>query len=321
MIIYTILGEQSVLCEQKITELLKKHHIEPFDVTTYDMKEHSIQQALFDVRSAPFLSAKKAVIVRHPFFLTGSTQKSEAVHDLAAFEAYLKQPTSENVLIIYAPYEKLDERKKIVKQLKKVSDVITFEAFNTNSLAHWLQQQLVQLSITYDQDAITLLLALTHEKLDLLHRELEKFELYFLETNIRHLDVSVVTVLVSRQLEDNVFELSDAIAKHHVTKAFQIYKDLVQQNEEPIKILILLANQFRLMQQLLKLSKRGYSDAEAAKTLAIHPYRAKLLLQSSYRFSESQLERYLQQLATIDYQIKSGQLHKELALELFILGL
>ena len=321
MSIYTILGEQSVLCEQKITELLKQYHIEPFDVTTYDMKEQSIQQALFDVRSAPFLSAKKAVIVRHPFFLTGSTQKSETVHDLAAFEAYLKQPTSENLFIIYAPYEKLDERKKIVKQLKKVSDVVTFEAFNTKSLAHWLQQQLAKLSLTYDREALDLMLSLTHEKLDLLHQEIEKLELYFLESEVRHLDVALVTRLVPRQLEDNVFELSEAILNHQVTKAFQMYEDLVQQNEEPFKILILLANQFRLMHQLLKLSKRGYSDAEAAKTLAVHPYRAKRLLQSSYRFSEAQLERYLQQLATIDYQIKSGQLNKELALELFILGL
>ncbi|MTL68360.1 DNA polymerase III subunit delta, partial [Turicibacter sanguinis] len=47
MAIYTILGEQSVLCEKKINEILEQHQIESFDVISYDMKEATIQEALF----------------------------------------------------------------------------------------------------------------------------------------------------------------------------------------------------------------------------------------------------------------------------------
>ncbi len=321
MNVYTIIGEQTVLCEKKISEILKAHHIEPFDATTYDMKENSIQEAMFDLQTVPFLSEKKAIVIRHPFFLTGAIQKGEPAHDVSVLQAYLEQPTSENVLIIYAPYEKLDERKKIVKTLKKVSDVQTFDVYNRQSLSAWLKKKLQAGSISYDEAAVELMLTLTHEKLDLLYVELEKLEVYFLNREPKQLTVELVKLLVPRQLEDNVFELTDAILNQKMMMAYQIYQDLIQQNEEPFKILILLANQFRLMSQLMKLSRLGYREQEMAKTLNVHPYRAKRLLQQSYRFKEQTLDLYLMQLADIDYKIKTGELKKEMALELFILNL
>ena len=321
MNIYTIIGEQTILSEKKISDILQSHHIEPFDATTYDMKESSIQDAMFDLQTVPFLSAKKAIIIRHPFFLSGKEQKTELVHEVSVLQQYLDHPTSENILIIYAPYEKLDERKKIVKTLKKVSEVHTFDVYNRQSLASWLKKKLEKSTISFDEKAIELMLTLTHEKLDLLYIELEKLEVYFLNQTDNHLTVELVNLIVPRQLEDNVFELTDAILNQKIMDAYQIYQDLLQQNEEPFKILILLANQFRLMSQLMKLSRLGYREQEMAKTLNVHPYRAKRLLQQSYRFKEQTLELYLMQLADIDYKIKTGELKKETALELFILNL
>ncbi|MTL62870.1 DNA polymerase III subunit delta, partial [Turicibacter sanguinis] len=69
MAIYTILGEQSVLCEKKINEILEQHQIESFDVISYDMKEATIQEALFDLQTVAFLSNRKAILVKNPLFL------------------------------------------------------------------------------------------------------------------------------------------------------------------------------------------------------------------------------------------------------------
>ena len=56
-----------------------------------------------------------------------------------------------------------------------------------------------------------------------------------------------------------------------VKDAYLIYQDLLTQNEEPFKILIMIANQFRLMSQVIQLSRQGYREAEVAKTLNVHP--------------------------------------------------
>lgn len=321
MAIYTILGEQTVLCEKKINDLLTKHQIESFDVVSYDMKEATIQEALFDLQTVAFLSNKKAVIVRNPSFLTGKEGKGDPAHDLNALMNFLEHPVTENLLIIYAPYEKLDERKKVVKTLKKQSEVFTFETYSEQSLKQWAEKKLKAEGIECHPKAIELLIKLTHAKIDVLYHEIEKIYLYFIDQPSKFLSVEDVELLVARQLEDNVFLLTDALVQRKIKEAYLIYEDLMTQNEEPFKLLILIANQFRLMSQVIGLSKQGYREADIAKTLNVHPYRVKLIHGQSHRFEQETIAKYLYQLAEIDYKIKSGMLQKELALEMFILNL
>lgn len=321
MAIYTILGEQTVLCEKKINDLLTKHQIESFDVVSYDMKEATIQEALFDLQTVAFLSNKKAVIVRNPSFLTRKEGKGDPAHDLNAFINFLEHPVTENILIVYAPYEKLDERKKVVKILKKQSEVFTFETYSEQSLKQWAEKKLKAEGIECHPKAIELLIKLTHAKIDVLYHEIEKIYLYFIDQPSKILSVEVVELLVARQLEDNVFLLTDALVQRKIKEAYLIYEDLMTQNEEPFKLLILIANQFRLMSQVIGLSKQGYRETDIAKTLNVHPYRVKLIHGQSHRFEQETIAKYLYQLADIDYKIKSGVLQKELALEMFILNL
>lgn len=321
MSIYTVIGEQSVLCEKKINELLKKHQIESFDVISYDMRESTLQTALFDLQTVAFLSNQKAIVIRNPLFLTGKESKGELTHDLESFIKFLEHPITDNILIVYAPYDKLDERKKIVKLLKKQSEVFTFETYSEQTLKQWVGKKLQEEQIEYDPHAVELLVKLTHAKIDVMVQEIEKIFLYFLNQDNKYLDVNLVNLLVSRQLEDNVFLLTDAISRQKIQDAYKIYQDLLTQNEEPFKILILIANQFRLMAQVMQLSKQGYRENEIAKILNVHPYRVKLIHGQTYRFELSLIQSYLYQLAQIDYKIKSGELKKELALEMFILNL
>ena len=99
----------------------------------------------------------------------------------------------------------------------------------------------------------------------------------------------------------------------------EMYSEMINQNEEPIKIIVMLANQFRIMYQVKELVKIGYSEKEIATKLKLHPYRVKLANQNSRKFKSDTLIKYLKKLSDIDYNIKSGKIDKYLALELFIL--
>ena len=321
MAIYTIIGEQVVLCEKKIHELLDKHQINSFDAISYDMRETTIQKAIFDLQTVAFLSPKKAIIIKNPVFLTTKEGKGEQPHDLNVLMDVLEHPKTDNILIIYAPYDKLDDRKKLVKLLKKKSEVFTFETYSEASLKEWAKQKLEKEGVECEPGVLDLLIRLTHAKIDTLLQEIEKIIIYFMDAPSKVLTVEVIHVLVARQLEDNVFLLTDALAKRKIEEAFLIYEDLMTQNEEPLKLLILIANQFRLMSQVIELSQQGYREADIAKTLNVHPYRVKLIHSQSHHFNPKVLKKYLIQLADMDYKIKTGILDKEIALELFILNL
>jgi len=320
MNLYTVLGEQVVLCEKKIAEILEKHQLTAADMNSYDMRETPIQNALFDLQTVPFLCPKKAVLVKNPEFLTGKDSKNQ-IHDLNLLSSFLENPITDNIMIIHAPYEKLDERKKLVKLLKKKSEFIKFEKNTEESLKQWVKNRLMDKEIDFEADAIQLLLKLTQAKIDLLDQELEKIDLYFLSASSKKLTTEIVQLIVTRQLDDNVFLLTDALTQHKVKEAYKIYQDLLAQNEEPFKLLILIGTQFRLMKHIIQLSRQGYTEANIAKILGVHPYRVKVIGHQAQRFKLEVIEAYIYQISQMDYKIKTGSLQKELAIELLILNL
>ena len=92
-------------------------------------------------------------------------------------------------------------------------------------------------------------------------------------------------------------------------------------NEEPIKIIIMLANKFRLMYQACELSKRGYSPQAVADKLNQKKYPVELAINNGFKYDSKIILDILNNLADLDCNIKMGLVDKETALELFILKL
>ena len=101
--------------------------------------------------------------------------------------------------------------------------------------------------------------------------------------------------------------------------ATETYNEMIKYGEEPIKILIMIASQIRLMYQTKLLYKKGYTEKDSASLLGIHPYRVKLATEKGRKYTESDLLMYLDNLADLDSKIKQSNVDKKMAIELFIL--
>jgi len=320
MKIYAIVTPHDSLAKNKIKEVLQTCHIPSEDMTQYDMEEVTIQEALFDVSSAGFLVERKAVLIRNPYFLTGALTKGPE-HDIDKLTNYLNDPSPENILIFNCPYEKLDERKKIVKLLKKKSDFIKIDGPSEFNLIDYTRRELASNNIIATDQTIRMLLSLTKNNVDKLMNELTKIKNYFIDIPNRELTLELVSDLVSATLEDNIFLLTEALATKNIQNAYRIFTDLMIGKEEPIKLIVMIANQFRLFKQIQSLQAQGKYEKEIATELAVHPYRVKIAMGQARRFTPIELDNILKQLAEADLQIKTGQIDGQMALELFILGL
>jgi DNA polymerase-3 subunit delta len=135
----------------------------------------------------------------------------------------------------------------------------------------------------------------------------------------KKIELDDVDQMVERYDIDNLFALTDAVVKKDINEALSLYQELLKRNEEPIKIIVIIANQFRLIFQVKRLKSKGLSDSEIASELAVHPYRVKLAKETN--LSEKELLKYLTTLADLDEQIKTGKINKDVGLELFLLKL
>lgn len=320
--IYLFFGKELFLHTETM-RLLEEHSISEserdFNFSIYDMEETEIDNAIEDAETLPFLGDRRVVVVKNPYFLTAEKKKEKIEHNVKRLEAYLEEPAPFTILAFFAPYEKLDERKKVTKLLKKRATAVEMNPFTEKETVLWINELAKQEGVQIEQAATEKLMDLTVGNLMIISSEMQKLCTYVEKGNtITEQDVKQ---LVARTLEQNVFELLDYVVQRKKEDALQLFYDLLKTNEEPIKILSLLASQFRLIYQVKQLVNAGYSQPQIASTLKVHPYRVKLANIKAKLFHEEELAFIMKYLAEADYEMKSGKMDKQLILELFLIKL
>ncbi|PMC39692.1 DNA polymerase III subunit delta [Bacillus sp. UMB0899] len=320
--VYLLLGEEAFLMQETLRYIVQASLLEEekdFNLSMYDMEETAIETALEDAETLPFMGERRLVIIKNPVFLTSEKKKEKVEHRIEKLEQYIHSPAPYTVAVFVAPYEKLDERKKITKLLKKQATVLEMKSLSDADTIKWMENVAREAQVELDRDAVNQLLLLTAGDLMVIHQELQKLSTYVGEGGA--VTVDTVNLLVARTLEQNIFDLIDHVIHKRSKHALQIFYDLLKNNEEPIKILSLLVNQFRLILQVKELSAVGYGQQQIATTVKVHPFRVKLALQQARLFQTEELAMILMDLAEADYEMKTGKKDKQLLLELFLLKL
>lgn len=317
-----IYGEVPELVEKKSNEIVESYLNEKkddFNYVKYNLYDTSFNQIMEEALTMPFISEKKAIVVKNAFIFTGEKVSKDIQPNNEQVNEFLEKYDGENFIIFEVYQNKLDERKKITKTLKKTSKLAKVEQMSEQEIKNWIKNKLHENFKDIKQDALDLFIELTGINFNIVSQELEKIILFLGERpTINKKDVEEI---INRSLEQNVFLLTEYIQKGEKYKAIQLIKDLIVMKEEPIKLLALITSNYRLYYQCKILSRKGYSGQQIAKTINVHPYRVKLALNQVKHYQLTHLLNIIDQCAETDYKLKSSYMDKQLILELFILSL
>ncbi|PFL20553.1 DNA polymerase III subunit delta [Bacillus cereus] len=318
--LYLLYGTEAYFINETIklitTEALEEEDRE-FNVVTYDLEEAYLEDVVEDARTLPFFGDRKVILIKSPLFLTAQKEKLE--QNIKILEEYIGEPSPFSILVFVAPYEKLDERKKITKLLKKTADVVEANAMQVQDVQKWVVSRAEEAHVYIDNVAVSLLLELVGSNVTMLAKEMDKLTLYVGMGG--EITSKLVAELVPKSVEQNVFALTEKVVKKDIAGAMQILDGLFTQQEEPIKLLALLVSQFRLLNQVKELQQRGYGQNQIASHIGVHPYRVKLAMNQTKFFSFEELKRVILELAEADYSMKTGKMDKKLVLEFFLMRL
>lgn len=305
-------GQEKYLIEKEIKAIKKENHIDSLNITTYDLELVSLKQIIEDANSISLFTSTKMIIVENSYIFTGTIPKKVVEQDISLLESYIENP-NDTILIFIVNKEKLDERKKIVKLAKKKN--LLFEYNKVSNLTKFIADELKDYQISSSD--ISLFIDRVGEDLGTIEQEIQKIKLYKEdEKQITHQDILNLT---SKTINTNIFLLIENIVLNKKEEAISSYREMVKLGQEPIMILIMLANQFRLIYQSKKLYQKGYSKRDIASLLKAHPYAVEKALEKGRDFTDSLLLKFIYDLANLDIQIKSGQIDKDIAIEMFIL--
>lgn len=309
---YLLHGTQSFLINKKVKEITKENNFDNINTSIYDLNSNTLRDIIDDALTLSLFDNKKLLIVNNANIFT--SKKNSIEHDSLILEEYINNQNEDAVIIFITDEEKLDDRKRIVKTIKKNGTIFTYNA--CDDINHLVKMMFDNYKI--DNKNISLLISRVGKHLGILEQEVEKIKIY----KDKDLEINETDILnlTTKTVEPDLFLLIDNIIKKDKGEALDIYHEMLINNEEPIKIIVSLANQFRIMYQSKELYKQGFTQNDIAKELEIHPYRVKLAIEKARFYDSKILLTYLDKLADLDYGIKSGTLNKEICLELFILN-
>lgn len=308
---YLIYGNDYSLIKREIDKITKDIN----DVTTYDLSLEKVDNLLNDASVISMFGDKKALIGENALFL--STSSSSINHDLDYLQRYLEDDNHDNIVIFTLNENKLDERKKIVKLLKKRATVIHKDVIKDKDLPDFVRDEFFNNGYKIDYKAASYFVQYAGSNVDILISEINKMMMY--KDGDKIIKIEDINEITSKKMNDNIFDLSNAIMDKDFKKMYECYNDLMTLKEEPIKIIAMLGSTFTLVYQCKLLYNDGKRQNEIADILKVHPYRVKLAIENNYKINN--IKEILKKLHNLDYEIKSGKIDKALALDNFLLHL
>lgn len=309
--IYLLYSTEKLLIDQELSKIFNTYNVNIENIIKYNLENTSINTVIEDAQTYSMFDDKKVIIVENSYIFSG---KKGIEQNIDMLESYIKNYNPDTILIFTIVTEKLDERKKIVKEISKCGQV---KNLINNDIKSFVKNNFNDYKI--NNSDIDLLIERVGNNLSILNNEITKIKTY--KNNDKQITTNDIISLTTKSIDTDIFKFIDNIIDKNKSNALETYNELIKLGEEPIKIIVMLANQFRLMFQVKGLTKKGYSEKDIAKILNIHPYRVKLSLGKSKCFSDDRLLNILKQLAELDSNIKKGNIDKYLGLELFILNI
>ena len=321
--ILVLTGEDVGQFEWLKKDILKKIGYDPSDLnySYFDMKEASYAEVELDLVSLPFFADEKIVILDHLLDLTTAKKRNLTDEDLKQFENYLENPSESTRLVIFAE-GKLDSKRRLVKLLKRDSQIIEATTPKEQDLKRYFSSQAQELGLQFLGDSLGQLLLKSGYDFGELQKNLALLQAYKEDGQITLQDIEEV---VPKSLQDNIFDLTQMILKCQIDQARNLVKDLRLQGEDEIKLIAILLSQFRMYSQVKIFSEEGQSESQIVANLSdlsgrkVNPYQVKFALRDSRRLSLSFLKQAMMIFIEADYAIKSGTYEKDYLFDLALL--
>lgn len=307
---YLLYGEEEFLINQQIDKIIKKEQLDAMSIIRYDLELDSIKNIIDDCQTISLFEDKKVIIVNNCNYFNRIKNSEE---DINLLLQYFNNCNPNTILILVSHNSSIDSTKKITKKIKEIGKILEFNGADTNSIVKKMFD-----NYKIKDNTINLLITRVGNNIEILAQEVLKLKTYKYDgLEITNDDVIACSTY---NVDTDIFKFIDNIINKNKDIALKTYYELLKNNEEPIKIIALLASKFRLMYQVKTLGSKNMNNNEIALLLGVHAYPVKLAREASIRYSDKLLLKFLKALALLDSDIKTGKVNPELGLELFIVN-
>ncbi|MDY3991383.1 MAG: DNA polymerase III subunit delta [Lachnospiraceae bacterium] len=310
--IYLLFGKEHYLLKENRERLLKALGVtdrKDMNFTLLSEKDFNVPTLISDSDTLPFFADRRVILVEESGYFKGNKKEKDRL------VKYIPD-IPETTVIVFVESE-VDKRDKLYKAVTKNGTAEEFVIGDQNEMLRWIGGRLSADGIQMRRDAWNEFYLRCGSSMDLMDAEYQKLSAYCWDK--KQIEKSDVEAICANASETKIFALSDAISERNAARVFDVYHDMLRQNEKAPGILALIQRQLMQLYDLKLMDKDGVSFADKKKNLGIsYDFIIRKLETYQKRFKEDELRRLLRKAADYEEDFKSGRIEDSIAVELLL---
>ena len=286
---YLIEGEDAYFRLQATKALESAFVKEPaLNVAVFDSDNFDPGDVLASLNAFPILSENRMTVIKEFY------PKADALK--GGLREFLENPPKNSVLAVV--------NEKPHDALKKFPSVCTVscEKADIGTVSRWIKATAIASGVNVSDTNARKIAEFCLSDMLRVKNETEKLIAYAGAGG--EITEQAVDLLVFRDSEYKVYEMTEYIAKKNFDLAVKVVNDMLDKGDVPQKVITSVYNYFR---RLLFVSVSDGTDAETASLLGIKEFAVKKARQQASAFRVRSLKKAVDGLAEADYAIKSGR--------------
>lgn len=306
--VYLLYGEEDYLRRQYRDKLKKAltGDGDSMNFHYFEGKDIRVGEVIDLAETLPFLAERRVIIIENSGLLKrGGEQLAE----------YLKEP-SETAFFVFAEKE-IDKRSRLFKAVSAGGRAVEFKPQDEAVLKRWVLGILKRENKKITERDLDLFLDKTGAGMENISKELEKLVCYCMDREV--ITGEDIEKICTRQINNQIFDMMNAIAEKRQKEAMNLYYDLLTLKEPPMRILFLLARQFNLLLQVRELKKKGYPVRTIGETVGLPGFVAGKYVSQAAKFSTKSLRQAVTDCVEAEEAVKTGKMNDVLSVELLLI--
>lgn len=312
--VYAVVGPEQYMMRQAFLTLKENavpEGLMAMNYAEFRVPEDSAEEMVAAANTFPMMAPRRMVVV-HEFDKLNDQGREALI-------AYLQAPATKTILVLMSP--DVDRRTVLFRTLKSKAVLVECAKLDMEGLRRWAGDFVRGRGYTMKPASLDKIVDMAGSDIESLANQIEKVLLF--AGNAKAVPDSAIEDLVHSSREHGIFELTEAIGLGNKTLALKLLANLLEADQDPIYIAVMLARHFRQLLIGREAIDSRRSEREAADAAQVpNFFRAREPFLRHLRLIDTgTAARMCRELASLDLRFKSSQGDPRMLLEKLICSL
>lgn len=319
---YFLYGNEEYLIDEIVDSIIKTNDDETgLNFKLYTKENFVIEEVIKYILTLPIISERKLILFKDiPFFR--STKEDDNVKNVLKS---LESAKEQNIVVVvdhfasddkYVKYFGKDNR--IVSFFKNEGICIDLHRLDEATLNKYIVSKFAKSGKTIDKVEAAYIIRNCGKNLKNIYNECDKVISYLGEkNNVERKDLDVV---LTKNIEDNVFNLINLVNNNKMEEAVSLYSDLLSNGEKSSNMFAVLANNYKNLLIVKEYLEKSKSQNDISKLMGIEPWRVNNLIQACKYTTKETLIKKIGVVNDLSIKRFNDTLSEDLIFEILYLG-